>query len=351
MSNSLGMLRYPNLNSCAVLIALMMQVISNQLPNVECDTHSSSALIKVSVCAATYKRPNLLHDLLESLNKLTFSRIAPPAVEIIIVDNDAARSAQATVEAIRPVFKWPLTYVVETNQGVTYARNRCIAEASQDSDFIAMLDDDETATPQWLEELLINQQKYNATIMSGPVLAVYREGQQVPGWIQAGDFYSFPRYKTGREMDTAFTGNVMFSTQLLRRLKEGETFFDHRFAQKGAEDAYLFSYLHKQGHKIVWADEAVLYEPIADQRLSLRWILKRGFWAWSVHSLIETELYPSIKLQAIRTLKGLGLITLGAVSIGPSVLLGKHKLAEALLKIWKGMGTLSGLLGRQGNWQ
>ena len=328
-----------------------MQVISNQLPSMERDAHSSSALVKVSICAATYKRPNLLLDLLESLNNLTFDRIPVPAIEVIIVDNDAERTAEATVDAMKPSFKWPLTYVVETNQGVTYARNRCITEASQDSDFIAMLDDDETATPQWLEELLLNQKKFNATIMSGPVLAVYREGQQVPAWIKAGDFYSFPRYETGQEMKTAFTGNVMFSTKLLESLKEGETFFDHRFAQKGAEDAYLFSYLHKQGHKIVWADNAVLYEPIADQRLSLQWILKRGFWAWSVHSLIETELYPSPKVQTMRTLKGVSLIALGVVSAPLSVLLGKQRLAESLLKIYKGMGTLSGLVGRQGNWQ
>ena len=328
-----------------------MQVISDQLSNVMGDAHSSNALVKVSICAATYKRPNLLQDLLESLNNLTFSHIPVPTVEVIIVDNDAERTAEATVNAIKPSFKWPLTYFVETNQGVTYARNRCITEASQDSDFIAMLDDDETATPQWLEELLVNQKKFNATIMSGPVLAVYREEQQVPTWIKAGDFYSFPRYETGREMETAFTGNVMFSTKLLKNLKEGETFFDHRFAQKGAEDAYLFSYLHKQGHKIVWADEAVLYEPIADQRLCLKWILKRGFWAWSVHSLIETELYPSLKVQTLRTAKGVGLITLGLVSMLPAFLLGKQRLAEALLKIYKGMGTLSGLLGRQGNWQ
>ena len=124
-----------------------MQVISNQLPGVEHGANSSNTLIKVSICAATYKRPGLLQDLLQSLNNLTFDRISVPTVEVIIVDNDAGRTAEATVEAIRPFFKWPLTYVVEPNQGVTYARNRCIAEAARDSDFIAMLDDDETATP------------------------------------------------------------------------------------------------------------------------------------------------------------------------------------------------------------
>ncbi len=328
-----------------------MQVTSNQLSDSKADLDSSVDLVKVSVCAATYKRPELLQDLLESLNKLVFTRIPVPSIEVIIVDNDPTGSAEATVEAIKSSFQWPLRYVVEANNGVTYARNRCVAEASKDSDFIAMLDDDETATPQWLEELLINQQKFNAEIVTGPVLAVYKEQQEVPNWIKAGDFYSFPRYETGKKMDTAFTGNVMFRTKILENMEKDEPLFDHRFAHKGAEDAYLFSCLNKQGYKIVWADDAVLYEPIADKRLSLSWVLNRGFWSWSVHSLIEKELYPSFKVQFSRTIKGLALILIGIFSIVPAIFLGKNKIAWALLRIYRGMGTLSGLLGRQGNWQ
>ena len=326
-----------------------MQVTSNQLSDSK--TNSSVNLMKVSVCAATYKRPEVLQELLESLNKLEFSRIPTPVIEVIIVDNDATSSAKSAVEAIKPSFQWPLKYFVETNQGVTYARNRCVAEVAADSDFIAMLDDDETATPHWLEELLISQEKFDAEIVAGPVLAVFKEGPKVPGWMKNGDFHSYPRYPTGKEMKTAFTGNVMFSTNITKKLKEEEQLFDHRFSQSGAEDAYLFSCLNKEGHKIVWADGAVLYEPVAEKRLSLRWILRRGFWSWSVNSVIESELNPSFIIQSIRAIKGLALIFLGIISVGPSILFGKAMMARALLRIWRGMGTLSGLFGRLGSWQ
>ena len=328
-----------------------MQTISNQPSDMKDSSDSSENLMKVSICAATYKRPDVLQKLLESLSRITFTRIPTPVIEIIIVDNDSTGSAEATVEAMKSSFQLPLKYFVESNQGVTYARNRCVSEACKDSDFIAMLDDDETATPEWLEELLINQQKFDAAIVAGPVIPVYREEQHVPDWIKAGDFHSYERHETGERMETAFTGNVMFSTKILQALKKDETLFDHRFAQNGAEDAYLFSCLHKQGYKIVWADEAVIYEPVADQRLSLDWILKRGFWSWSVHSLIESELYPSLKRQTVRAIKGFGLVSIGIISVGPSLLLGKVKVARALLRIYRGVGTLSGLMGRQGNWQ
>lgn len=326
-----------------------MQVTSNQSPDVKANANTN--LMKISICAATYKRPKVLQGLLESLNKLTFTRIPTPVMEVIVVDNDPSGSAESIVETTKSSFQWPLKYFVETNPGVTYARNRCIAEVAEDSDFVAMLDDDETATPQWLEELLISQQTSKAEITTGPVLAVFKEGQQVPTWMKNGDFHSYPRYENGQEMEVAFTGNVMFSTELTKKLKEEGQLFDHRFAQNGAEDAYLFSCLRKQGYKIVWADEAVLYEPVADKRLTLDWILKRGFWSWSVHSIIESELYPSLKVQSIRAIKGLGLIFIGIISVVPSILFGRAKIAQALLRIYRGMGTLSGLLGRQGAWQ
>lgn len=328
-----------------------MQIVSDQPSDINYSSGSPTNLMKISICAATYKRPNILQDLLESLNNLTFTRIPTPVIEVIIVDNDATGSAEMTVKEIEPSFQWPLKYFVETNQGVTYARNRCVSEACKDSDFIAMLDDDETATSKWLEELLINQKKFDAEIVAGPVIPVYKKEQQVPDWIKAGNFHGYERHETGERMHTAFTGNVMFSTKILKALKKDEPLFDHRFAQNGAEDAYLFSCLNKQGYKIIWADEAVLYEPVADKRLALDWILKRGLWSWSVHSLIESELYPSLKTQTIRAIKGLGLVVMGVISIGPSLLLGKAKAARALLRIYRGVGTLSGLMGRQGSWQ
>lgn len=310
-----------------------------------------TAQTKVSVCVATYKRPSLLQNLLKSLNNLVFTQIPTPIVEIIIVDNDSSGSAKTTVQAMRPAFKWLLKYFIEPNQGVTYARNRTVAEASKDSNFIAMLDDDEIATPQWLEALLINQQKFDAPIVRGPSLPTFHEEQQVPHWIKAGNFHTPPRYKTGHKMDTAFTSNVMFSTKLLQNFQGNDSLFNHRFAHKGAEDVYLFSSLNKQGHKIIWSDDAVLYESIADERLSLRWLLNRGFWSWSCHSLIESELYPSLKTRLIRGIKGLGLITIGSISIGPSIFLGKDKVAWSLLRVCRGMGTFAGLFGYQGNWR
>ncbi|MGB3533514.1 MAG: glycosyltransferase [Microcoleaceae cyanobacterium] len=298
----------------------------------------------ISICIATYKRPNQLKHLLGSIEKLTFNQIESPDLEIIIVDNDASGSARVVVEEIIPSFKYPVKYDIETQQGVSYARNRTIINSSKNADFIAIIDDDEIPDTDWLETLLIVQDKYEADAVGGPVIPSF-EAVDIPDWINKGKFFEPRHYPTGYVMDVAYTNNVLVRSQLLKKL---ETVFDERFAIIGSEDTHLFMRLHQDGAKIVWADEAIVRESIPQSRVNLKWLLDRGYWGWSARSLFERELYPSLKIQGIRFIKGCGLLTIGIFSLPLATLQGKYALNNALLSIWRGAGTLSGLLGFMG---
>ncbi|QQE67143.1 glycosyl transferase family 2 [Leptolyngbya sp. BL0902] len=299
----------------------------------------------VSICISTYKRPEKLATLLMSLNSLTFDELDPPNIEIIVVDNDGYGSAAAVCENMASYLRWPLKYDIEPVQGVSYARNRSINNASDFSDFIAMIDDDEVPHPAWLERLLIVQNQYCADVVTGPVFPIFEAS--VPKWIKKGNFFAPKSYQTGQTLETAFTGNVLVRT---RELKKLDRVFDERFAIKGAEDTHLFMRLKADGCKIVWANEAVADEWIPSSRTNLKWILRRGYWGWSSYSLFEKEIYPSLKIQLIRLLKGFALMVSGVVLIIPSLFQERDKLAAALLNISRGFGTVSGLLGFQGDW-
>jgi succinoglycan biosynthesis protein ExoM len=278
---------------------------------------------------------------LEGLNRLEFKHIEPPEIEVIVIDNDVAGLACELCERMESDFKWSLKYEIEPQRGISYARNHAISCVAATAEFIVSIDDDEVPEPQWLEQSIVVQRDYNADVVTGPVVPFFPD-RDVPEWVTKGGFFDLPLYATGDPLHIAFTNNVLVRANLLRKLGAP---FDERFAFTGGEDSHLFMRLVRDGCKLVWANDAIVHEWIPPARTTTKYILQRSYRSWSTHSLLERELYPSFKIQAIRIAKGMGLIAIGIFLLIPSLFQGQHAVVKALRSICRGCGTMAGLLG------
>jgi succinoglycan biosynthesis protein ExoM len=299
----------------------------------------------VSICVATYQRPEGLKRLMAGFDRLIFTDRNLPQIEVIVVDNDPTCSAQAFCEQLQSQFKWSLKYFSEPQRGISYVRNKAVAEASNAADFILFIDDDEVPEPAWLDRLLTAQAAYNADVVAGPSLPFFPL-TNTPKWVIEGKFFELPRFDTGHLLQYTGTNNVLVRAQILRDL---DKVFDDRFAITGGEDTHLFMRLYRAGYKLIWADSAVVYEWIPQSRTNVAWILQRGYRSYGTYGFCEKELEPLRKVLMKRTVTGTGRIAIGIISLLPSLLLGKAQVVQALLQIARGAGMLSGLMGKSYN--
>ena len=295
----------------------------------------SNSAQKVFICVATYRRPEHLYLLLDSLRGLAMTETSAD-IEVLIVDNDVNESARYVCEAAN--LPWPLRYVVEPCRGIAQARNTAVRHAP-DADWVAFLDDDEMVEPHWLEHLLRTQLMFQADIVSGPVVPQFRPS--VPEWIIQSGLHDRERNLTGSKPKEPGMGNVFISAEVFRRIGS----FDERFGLTGGEDTQLFLRAGQAGFKAVWCDEALVHETIGPSRASLGYLLRRKYWQASALARIEVTRDPGALTYATRAAKAVVRITQGAATLPLASLRGLPATGRALMRICSGAGMLGGLMG------
>ncbi len=218
---------------------------------------------RVDVCICTFRRAYLA----ETLKSIAAN--AGPLVDlcVIVADNDTVPSAQSLTAAFASEVGFPVRYIHAPAANISLARNACLDAAS--GDFVAFVDDDEHVAPHWLESLLRAAKTTGADAVLGPVAAVY--GPQAPDWMRKGDFHStLPAYVDG-VIQTGYTCNVL----MRRRPPFSALRFDLSLGRSGGEDTEYFYRLHDLGGRMVFAPDALVYEPVPAERCRFGWLMRR----------------------------------------------------------------------------
>jgi succinoglycan biosynthesis protein ExoM len=295
--------------------------------------------VTTSVCIATFCRQDRLRALLEDLQH---QQHQPD--EIVVVDNDSAASARPVIEQLRAAgFPLTLVYDVQPQRNIAITRNATVHLAR--GDWLAFIDDDERAPPEWLRLLLEAAEKYRADGVLAPVEP--QVPATAPAWIRRGKFYDWPHLPSGAPVprDHLRFGNVLLRGTSVRS-EPGP--FDARFGLGTGEDDDLLARLISKGAKVIWCDEAIVWEPIERKRLSLRWLLQRalsGGQRFGKECLSGRNHTTNSARRALLFLQWLVqmLTALGlALLVWPS---GRHRAAVWLIKASANLGKMSAFVG------
>lgn len=296
----------------------------------------------IGICIPSFKNPDGLAQLLNSICCLSFSKGEQPDISVFVADNDAAGSARHSVKNIRGQFPFPLHYEVEKRQGIPFVRNRLVS-MSKSCDLIAFVDDDEEVIPEWLDELLYIYEKCDAQIVTGPVIG--RLPENAPKWATRGKFYESPRVDTGAVMDTFYTNNTLLERKLLDDFKKP---FEETMAFCGGTDELLARQVLGAGATCVWCQEAEVFEDVPLRRVTLSWYFRRRYRIGNTstyHNRFLADRFSTAK-ESRRALKMLGLSIVVCLS---SVLRGPQKLVRGAGYFSYALGIVGALLNRQVN--
>lgn len=296
-------------------------------------TGSDDADMKIDIAVCTYRRAEMEKTLL-SLADLTIPEGIQ--VRIIVADNDTVPSARGRVDALRSGLPFEIAYVHCPASNISIARNACLDQAT--GDFVAFIDDDETASSDWLAELVATIGTTGADAVLGPVSAVYPE--TAPGWMSRGDFHSTAPVWVHGAIITGYTCNV-----LLRRSApslNGRR-FNLALGRTGGEDTEFFTHMVKAGGRIAFAEKAWVVEPVPPSRASMAWLAKRRFRSGQTHGRLLQEGHAGFrrwKQIAIAGAKAGYCLSAAAACFAMPIRRGKFALRGVMH-----VGVVSGLFG------
>lgn len=221
--------------------------------------------------------------LMQTLQSIVEQTLPCQQWECVVVNNNSSDSTAADFEAFAARYPdYNLRMVLETNQGLSYARNRGIRES--EGEYIAIVDDDERIAPEFVASYVaLFDNLPDAVAAGGPIVAEYPTGR--PRWMSAfterpiantmyfGDeVREFPR---GR---VPGGGNMALRRTAVRRYGVFDTSLGYvGESLVGGEESDLFERLQIAEAKYYYVPKAVMYHIIPKEKLTLEYLRRLSY--------------------------------------------------------------------------
>jgi GT2 family glycosyltransferase len=315
-----------------------------QMPNTARELVATSGpldpSIDIVVCIPSFRRPQHLRLTLQSLaSQRTGRRFA-----VVVVENDALRRESVPV-AIE--FFWtgniPGLCIVEPRQGNCHAINAAFETALATfpaATRLLMIDDDEIASPEWLERMVGAAEATGADLVGGPVLPDFDDDLK-RGLRRHPAFR--PAYDVSGPVPIIYgCGNCLITRAVFERLADPA--FDLKFNFLGGGDTDFFVRCRQAGMQFHWAADAVITETVPQSRTNPRWLVVRGLRIGAINYHIEVKAARTSVARARLLAKMLAMLPLSLIRAGRLVVT-EHKALIALHPMTVAVGSALAAVG------
>ena len=235
--------------------------------------------MELSIVISTY---NNAASLERALKSVAMQDADKSIWECVVVNNNSTDDTAERVAAFAKAHSdINIKLVDEPQQGLSYARNRGIAESK--GQFIAFIDDDETINEGFVSAYIDLFRNHGAFVGSGALKVCYETAR--PKWMSyytekmianpldlGSEIITITRTITPTGGNMAFNREVFnlygnFDTNLGR--KGGELF--------GGEENDLFERIRDLGERIFYTPHAIAYHHISDKKLTPEYFDKLSY--------------------------------------------------------------------------
>jgi glucosyl-dolichyl phosphate glucuronosyltransferase len=228
----------------------------------------------VAVVISTYsiERAKDIDACLLSLKKQSL----PPKEVILVLDPN-----EALFSFYKKRLKSQVQFVVSDAFGLSAARNAGIKNSQ--SEFVAFIDDDAVADVEWLNHLVKNFEDSAVVGVGGKIVPVWPQKEpnwfpQEIYWILGCSYKGLPGVKA--QIRNPIGCNMIFRRNLFTQVglfstnfgRVGNQLLGHEDTEFGMRVANLLPSL-----KIIYDPLAIVYHKVSNNRVSLRYVVKRSY--------------------------------------------------------------------------
>ncbi len=251
---------------------------------------------KITFIICTYNRADYLDDTLQSLLDTELSKYN---AELLIIDNNSTDRTPQIVDSYAKDGN-PIRYIKETNQGLSFARNRGIEEAH--TPCLVFLDDDIRATNQLIPAWSSFFDEHPDALAGGGKIHVQFDDPR-PRWMSHFLLPLLGHHDLGNSRKLypkskyPFGGNMGFRKQVFEQFGNFHTDLGRKGNQlKASEEKELFNRIKKRDIDIHYLPDAMLYHRVNEQRLTEEYI-KRQAVGLGESIALQVRTNPNIKTK------------------------------------------------------